>query len=234
MKKIFLSLICGSLIFGLATGCGKSSDDSQKYNINIDADENISVETYVDYEKDNLIVCLTNNNDYNIGSINVYGAYYDANGNKIGNGSTSFLDFISGGNYVFTIDLPYDENYNSYVPEKIDLSIKIDREYQDIVGGGTLYNDKVETSYTKIGDEIQVNVTNNSKVKLHTVEIEVLFIKNGKPIYEDGFTKSLEVGEMESENISIPEDWEASEKLDEDVLIEFDSIEIVVNRASAD
>lgn len=233
-KKLLLSLLCGGLVLGLATGCGKTSDDSKKYNINVDVDENIEVKTYVDYDKDYLIVYMINNNDYNIGSMDVEAKFYDADGNNVGDDSNTLLDFVSGGKYVFTIDLPNDDDYNNYVPEKIDLSIKVDEEYQDVVGGGTLYNDKVTTSYTKSGDEIEVTIKNNSGVELYTIDVAVLFMKNGKPVYVDDISSYLEAGESETESIDIPEDWEASENSDEDVLIDFDTIEFVVNRASAE
>jgi len=56
-KKLLLSLLCGGLVLGLATGCGTSStDDSKKYDINVNASENINVKTYVDHDKDYLIV----------------------------------------------------------------------------------------------------------------------------------------------------------------------------------
>ena len=181
-----------------------------------------------------MIVYLTNNNDYNIGSLDVDAKFYDENGNNVGDDSNTFLDFVSDGNYVYTVDLPHDSDYNNYVPDKIDLSIKVDKEYQDVVGGGTLYNDKVATSYTKSGDEIEVTIKNNSGVELNTVDIAVMFIKNGKPIYVDDISGYLEVGESETVSIDIPEDWEASENADKDVLIDFDSVEFVVNRASAE
>lgn len=232
-KKLLLVILCGGLILGLTTGCGSNSNDSQKYKINVNADENIDVKTYVDHDKDYLIVYLTNNNNYNIGSLEVDAKFYDANGNSLGDDSNTLLDFVSNGNYVYTVDLPHDD-YNNYVPEKIDLSIKVDKEYQDVVGGGTLYNDKVATSYTKSGDEINVTIKNNSGVELYTVEVAVLFMKNDKPIYVDSLSDSLDVGESEIESIDIPKDWEVSESSDEDVLINFDSIEFVVNRASAE
>ena len=156
-KKIGLSLLVLLGVVGL-TGCGTTSDDSKKYDINVNASENIEVKTYVDHDKDYLIVYLTNNNDYNIGSLDVDAKFYDVNGNNIGDDSNTFLDFVSGGNYVYTVDLPHDDDYNNYVPEKIDLSIQVDQEYQDYVDGGTLYNDKVVTSYTKSGDEINVTI----------------------------------------------------------------------------
>lgn len=232
-KKLCLSLITLLGVVSL-TGCGNNVDDTKKYNINVNADENIAVETYVDHDKDYLIVYMTNNNDYNIGSIDMDATFYDNNGNNVGDDSNTLLDFVSGGKYVFTVDLPHDDDYNNYVPEKIDLSIKVDEEYQDYVGGGTLYNDKISTSYTKSGDEIEVSIKNNSGVELYTVEVAVLFMKNGKPIYADSLSGSLDIGESETESIDIPEDWEASENSDEDVLIDFDSVEFVVNRASAE
>lgn len=234
MKKLFLGLLCSVVILGLATGCGISSDDSKKYNININADEKIDVKTYVDYDKNYLIVYLTNNNDYNIGSLDAEAKYYDKNGNSISVESNVILGFVSGGNYVFTMDLPHDDEYNNYIPDKIDLSIKVDKEYQEIVDADALYNDKVTTKYTKSSDNVQVNIKNNSSVKLYTVEVAVLFMKNGKPIYVDNLIDSLDVGESKTESIEIPTNWEASKNLDKDILIEFDSIELVVNRASAE
>jgi len=229
-KKLLLSLLCGSIFLGLATGCGVASDDdSKKYNINIDADEKIEVKTYVDYEKDYLIVYLKNNNSYNIGSFDVSAIFYDGDGNKIGEDSSSNLDFMNNSNYVVLMYLPED---NNYVPEKIDLSVKVDREYQDIVGNEKLYNNKILTSYKTVGDEIEVKLVNDSNVDLSTVEVVVLFMKNGKAIYADNLYTNLDNGETETETIDIPEDWEASENSDEDVLIDFDSIEIVVNRAN--
>lgn len=233
MKKVFsfLSLLFVGVI--CLTGCVfDGGDDSSKYSINVDADENIEVKTYVDYDKDYLIVYLTNNNDFNIGSIEVEAIYYDKDGNKINDDSNSGLGFIKGGKFVATLDLPHDDDYNNYVPDKIDLSVKVDQEYQDIVGGGTLYNNKVQVSHKKVGDEIEITLENTSGIELSTVEVAVLFMKNGKPIYVDSLNGHFEIGEIASETIDIPEDWEASENLDEDVLIDYDDIEIVVNRAT--
>lgn len=223
---VFVSVLC-------LTGC-KGGDDSSKYNINIDADKNIEVKTYVDYEKEDLIVYLTNNNSYNIASFDIEAIFYDEEGNQIGHDYDIGLGFISGGNYIAFIDLPEDEDYNGYVPNKIDLSVKVDQDYQSMFEEETLYNDKIITSYKEIDDEIEVNITNNSEVELFTVEVAILFIKNDRPIYADWISKELSARESTSEMINIPEDWEKSEKLDRDVLIDYDSIEIVVNSAIAD
>ena len=126
-KKIGLSLLVLLGVVGL-TGCGTTSDDSKKYDINVNASENIEVKTYVDHDKDYLIVYLTNNNDYNIGSLDVDAKFYDVNGNNIGDDSNTFLDFVSGGNYVYTVDLPHDDDYNNYdvPPWAIKLILRTD------------------------------------------------------------------------------------------------------------
>lgn len=232
VKKIFLNLLCFGLVLGFITGCDKSSDDSKKYDINISADKNIEVKTYIDYDKDYLIVYLTNNNDYNIGSFDINANFYDENGNRVGEDSSTFLDFMSGGNYAFTLDLPEDEEYNKYIPKKTDITVKIDQEYQEVVGSDKLYNDKISTNYNKLDDEVKINLKNNSGVELSTVEIAVLFMKNGKPVYAEGLGGFMDIDESITESIDIPENWEASEKADKDILIDFDSIEIVINRAS--
>lgn len=228
LSVLFISVIC---LVGCSFGGG---DASSKYNININADENIEVKTYVDQNKDYLIVYLTNNNEYNIGSYDVKVIYYDNNGNKIDEDDTTQLDFMNGKDSVVTLALPRDEEYNGYVPDKVELSVKIDQEYQEIVGGGTLYNDKVEVSHKKVGDEIEVTLKNTSGVDLTTVEAVVLFMKDGKPISAEELSGSFKNGESDTGSISIPEDWEASFNSDEDVLINYDDIKIVINRATAE
>lgn len=221
---VLIGILC---IIGVRVGTNYSN-----YDINISADENIDVKTYIDYEKDYLIVYLTNNNTYNIGSFEVEAIYYDESGNRISDDSTTSLYFISGGDYVFTLDLPHDSEYNNYIPNKIDLSVKVDKEFQQVAGSDILYNDKVATSYKDVGNKIEVSLTNNSGKNLNTVEVAVLFMKNNKPIYVEEINGKLDIGDSYSENIEIPIDWDKSEN--EDVLIEYDSIKVVVNRATHD
>lgn len=243
-KFIFLSLFILGILY--LTACSGLDEEAQKhdnnvsdnenindnYSINVNADENIEVQTYVDFEKDYLIVYLTNNNSYNIASFDVEAVYYDKNNKKIDEDFTINHDFASGKIYVTKLDLPDIDGYG-YIPERIELSVKVDQEFQEIVGSENLYNDKVITSYKKVDDDIEIAVSNNSGINLTDVEIVVLFLKNEKPIYAEEISVSLDIEESAIEIISIPEDWEASENLDENILIEYDEIKLVVNRATS-
>lgn len=240
MKKYILSLLILISVMCL-TGCNSSTnakddttnekkENTSNYNININADKNIEIKTYVDYEKEYLIVYMKNNNSYNIGYFETKAIYYDKNGNQVGEDDTTSFEFKSGSDYVVALDLPYDSDYNYFVPDRIDLTLDIDEEYQSIMDDSTLYNNKITTSYKKVGNEIEITITNDSGKELNNVELAVLFMKNNKPIAIDELSGTFDIGETYTESIEIPIDEEKSEN--EDVLIKYDSIKIVVNRAS--
>lgn len=231
MKKFlkYLLVLVGVVCL---TGCGVGSNNSVKYDVEVDADENIEVKTYIANSNEGLIVVLTNEFDYDIGSFDLEVVYYDESGNKIDEDSTMALDFKSGYEYVTMFDLPHDEEYNYYVPEKIEVSVKVDEEYQEIVELGTMYNDKLDISYVENEEDISVTIKNNSGVDLQTVEVAVMFMKNNKPVMVDGLNGYLDVGESTTEEIDIPIDWEKSDE--EDVFVDYDSIKFVVNRAVAE
>lgn len=231
MKKFTKYLLVLVGIVFLA-GCEVNSTDSVKSDLNIDTDENISVKTYIANSNEGLIVVLNNEFDYNIGSFDLEVVYYDESGNKIEEDSTTVLDFKSGNEYVTMFDLPKDAEYNYYVPEKINVTVKVDEEYQEMVELRTMYNDKIDISYIENEEDISVTIKNNSGVDLQTVEVAVMFMKNNKPVMLDSLNGCLDIGESTTEEIDIPIDWEKSEE--EDVFIDYDSIKFVVNRAVAE
>ena len=241
-NKILKCLICGVMILGLSTGCGNANTDvgsgstgkneSSKYDVNITSEDNIGVKSYIANSNEGLIVVLTNDNDYDIGSFDLEVAYYDKEGNKIEEDENMALDFKKGSEHVMMFDLPKDEDYNYYVPAKIELSAVVDKENQDMVELGTMYNDKLDISYKTNEEDISVTVKNNSGVELQTVEIAVVFMKNNKPVMVDGIGGSLDIGESTTEEVDIPIDWEKSDE--EDVFVDYDSIKFVVNRAVAE
>lgn len=231
MKKILSFLTTITIGVLCLTGCSFGKDDSSKYNINIESNDNVKVNAYVSFDKSEIILYLTNNNDYNIGNLEVESKYTNNNGNSIGDDGTSLLDFKKGTDYVTTIDLPYDDNYENYVPDKIDIKIYIDQEYQEIVDDIDMYDDKISSSYQVENGNVKVTLTNNSKVTLAEIEAAVLFMKDGKPIAVD-IIRGFDVSKTYSESIEIPTDWEKSD--DEDVPIKYDSIKVVINRAIKD
>lgn len=227
MKRVFSYLL---ILIGVVclTGCG-TTNDSKKYNIDVKSDENINVSTYVSYDESYLIINLTNNNSYDIGSFDVVATYYDIEGNKVDEEDIMELDFKSGSDFVTVLDLPQDDDYNYYVPEKIELEVKVDKEYQEMVELEPMYNDKIKTSYEVEGENILLTVENQSDIDLDDVVVAVLFMKDKKAIAAEALGGPLDKGESITEEVEIPIDWEKSE--DEDVLIDYDDIKIVVNNA---
>ena len=251
MKKIISVVLCVLLMCGCMVGCGAASDDDvasnvskteskdsvdtalngkSKYNIDVTANDNIDVKTSLSYDGYELIVCLKNNNSYDIGSIDIIATYYDKNGNKLGEDDSMALNFKSGSEFATSLFLPYNNDYECIIPDKIELTIAVDEEYQEQALLPHMYDDKIEVSHNKEDEKILVTVTNNSGVNIDTFECAILFIKNDEAIAIDSFYGSLEVNKSDSLEVDIPIDWEKSEY--EDVLIEYDSIKIVINEAS--
>jgi len=181
--------------------------------------------------KESFIIYVQNENDYDIGSFDVLITYYDEQGNEIDDDFDNPKDLKSGYDYVTALDLPKDDDYNSYIPAKTVVEVVVDKEYQEIVDLEPMYNDKIEMNYKKNGEEIDITLTNKADVDVQ-VEVAVLFMKNNKPIAITGLDGSFGAGETDTTSVEIPIDWEKSD--DEDVLISYDSIKLVVNRAIAD
>ena len=256
MKKNISIILCVLLMCGCVVGCGTTSNGTtpndatsnhinetgsndsisatsnknNKYKIDVSASENIDVSTNISCDGEELIVCLKNNNTYDIGSFDIIAAYYDKDGNELGEDDTMALNFKSGSEFATSLDLPHNDDYEYIIPYQIGLIVAVDEEYQNQAKIPQMYNDKVKMSYKENGEEISITATNNGDADIDTLECAILFIKDNKVIAIDNFDGSLEAGESDTIEIEIPIDWEKSD--DEDVLIEYDSVEIVVNRAT--
>ena len=230
-KKLFLGLF---LFLGVIciTGCSfGGGDDSSKYDININSDENIATKAYVSSDKSQLIVYMTNNYSYNIASIEVEVAYYDKDGNKIDEDDTTLMHVQKGIDVATALYLPEDSDSNGYVPERTEVKVYIDEEYQTVVDDIKMFNDKVSSDYKVDGNNVTVTLKNNAGVDLVEVDGIVLFMKKNKPVYvEEIGSFKIAKGATKSETIEVPIDWSKSE--DENVLIDFDSIKVLIGRAS--
>lgn len=222
---LFLGLIC---ITGCSFGVGA---DSSKYDISINSDENIAIKAYVSSDKSQLIVYMTNNYSYNIASIEVEVAYYDKNGNKIDEDDTTLMHIEKGIDVATYLDLPRDNDYNGYVPERTEVKVSIDKEYQTVVDDIKMFNSQVSTDYKVNGDKVTITLKNNSGVDLIEVNGTVLFMKKNKPVYADSIGNfRISKGATETETIDVPIDSSKSD--DNDVPIDYDSIKVLIERAS--
>ena len=220
-KKLFLGLF---LFLGIIciTGCSfGGGDDSSKYDINIDSDENIETKAYVSSDKSQLIVYMTNNYSYNVASIEVAVTYYDKDGNKVDEDDTTLMHIEKGIDVATYLDLPEDSENNGYVPERTEVKVSIDKEYQTVVDDINMFNSKVSADYKVNGDKVTITLKNNAGVDLIEVNGTVLFMKKNKPVYADSIGSfKISKGSSESETIDVPIDWSKSD--DEDVPIDYD------------
>lgn len=231
MKKLFLS-ICLLLGVFFITGCNFSGgDDASKYDISISSDKNIETKAYISSDKEQLIVYMTNNYSYNIGSIEVEVTYYDKNGNKIDEDSITLMHIQKGIDVATYFDLPRDKDYNIYVPERMDIKVFIDEEYQTAVDDIHMFNNQVSTDYKANGDQVTITLKNNAGVDLIEVSGTVLFMRKNKPVYAENIGNfRILKGATESGIIDVPIDWSKSDE--EDIPIDFDSIKVLITRAS--
>lgn len=228
-KKIILSIFI-FLVVGFITGCSFGGDDSSKYDININSDNNIETKTYVSSDKTQLIVYITNNYSYNIVGIDVAATYYDKDGNKIDEDVTVLHNIQKGADVATYLHLPDDEDFNGYVPARTEVKVSIDEKYQEMFDDIKMFNDKVSSDYKINGDQVTVTLKNNADVDLIEVNGIVLFMKKNKPVYLEKIGDfEIANGATKSETIDVPIDWSKSD--DKDVPIDFDSIKVLIGQA---
>lgn len=253
IKKVLAVLLAGVICFSFAA-CGNKSnknlngenpaqessetnvgtnDAAKDCKIDIAADDGLEVQTYFGFDDSSLIVYVMNNNDYNVGSINLTANYYDENNNQVSDDSTN-LFCPAGEKTVFSLDMPCDENGNYYIPKGIKLSACIDKEMQETIENEILYNDKVKVSYTKTDEKLSVTFENTSDVTLSDIDIAVVFQKDKKPVYADFVTGQLKPGESSSQDVNIPKDLTAEKNTDKEALVDFDDVLLIVDRATTD
>ena len=134
---------------------------------------------------------------------------------------------------VTTMELPEDENEESYLPSKIELSVKNETLPGNNITAVENYSDKVETSYViNENKTINVNLKNNSGIVLDDVNAVVLFIKNNKIVKMENVLSYLEVNEIYEEVVEAPTYYNEDKNTAD--IIDYDSIKIVVNSATHD
>lgn len=210
----------------LVTGCGKKDETNTTDKMKINTSENIEAKTYNSFDNNELIIYVKNNNSYTIGSANVEIRYYNKDNQLVDDDSTVIQNFKSGGTYVATLGYPYDEDLNTYIPEKVEVNIKIDEEYQKEMEEKPNYIDQITTSYVKDENELIVTINNNSGRTLAEVIGLAVYKKNGVPIATSSLL-GVDVESTQEDTVMIPTEW--NQETNEDVPIEYDEVEIIIN-----
>lgn len=219
MKKDLYKIL-GLAIFSimLLTGCtlGSSKDKSDN-NINIEHDEEIAVSSYVSSDNSQIILYVTNNFSYNIGALDIKAVYYDEKDQKITQTERMCVYLESGKECVTTLQLPQAEDDSYYISDKTDITITVDKEFQEGMESTQIYTDQIETKYSIREDEIQVTLNNRSDVRLDYVDYSIIYLKDDKPVYVDEiYGVTLLANQSVLDSSDLPS-------------IEYDSVEIFVN-----
>lgn len=236
MKKIILSLMCGILMLGVATGCGSNAtgrDDSKANNITVNAPEELEVKTYISNGERQLIVSVTNKNSETIGSGYMDISYYDENNNKVsiwGSTNQRFNMLEKGNEVVFGFDLPGEDTSKFYVPAKTEVKITIDEEYKESFAKQiSEYKENFSYSYSVEDSTITLKITNNSsKSEFIPRSVSVVFYKNNKPVYVEDVMLSgtLNAGQSKTATTIVPNDYKKKQETGKTVLLDYDSIKL--------
>ncbi len=219
MKKNFkflIGLLVGCMLF---TGCGKSTDGVDK-RINLKAPDGVKVETYYSEDKSSLIVKLSNETSSDINVLDVV-ATYPGNGDILDE-DEKIVKNIDANSYTYvSLLLPIDEDFNSYIPNKIDLNILTESESIDDAGDTSMYKDFVKLDYKVENDEVNINLTNDTGKILGSIEGVVIYFKDGKPIAADDLY-ALDV----DDNVDLTRDILSYDDTDEVTYIDYDNVEV--------
>lgn len=200
-KKIFNFLLCGFLIL-LLTGCGNASNTdrtNQSTGSSIESfdaskvEKNISI-SGADRAADNSLVAIVKNGNDKDVSIEVEAVFYDAEGNTLGSDS-EYLSIYSNQEMACNFyNTPTD--YSDY-----EINIKAEENYYEN------YSNQIEVTNNNTGEQIVVQVTNNSSKQIDSVDIAVVFYNKGKIVgYSDSYEYDLRSKETATANIYYPYD----------------------------
>ncbi len=198
-KKIFIFALCGFLIL-LLTGCGKSTANSNQSGgnsaNNFDAtkvEKNISISEETIISNNSLVAIIKNGNDESI-NIEVEAVFYDADGNPLGSNSAYLSIYNKQQMACNFYDIP--SGYSDY-----EISIKATKPIY------TNYSNKIDVTSNDTGEQIVVQVTNNSSDTIDNIDIATVFYKNGKIVgYENGYDSDLKSDATSTSNIYYPYD----------------------------
>lgn len=236
MKKVILSLICGVLILGIATGCGNTAtgkDDSKANNITVNAPKGLEVKTYISNGERQVIVSVTNKSGEIVGSGYMDISYYDESNNKIsiwGSTNQRFNMLENGNEVVFGFDLPGEDTSKFYVPAKTEVKITIDEEYKESFAKQiSEYKENFSYSHSVCDGTITLNVTNNSsKSEFIPRSVSVVFYKNNKPVFvrDVMLSGTLNAGQSKTTTTTVPNDYNKKQETGETILLDYDSIKL--------
>lgn len=179
-NKIILFLFIFLISCIVLTGCNNSdkeelSNNDKVKNVFEEKSEqeiinNVELNSYI-LKDESLLVTLKNNNDFDIKTLWIEPIFYDKDNKVTGTSKTGFK-VIKSGKEVSINDFDIPENYETY---KIKLYLGYENNYIS-------YTDKIEIESNNTGEKVVVTSFNKSGKDLSSLDIGVVYYKNGIPV----------------------------------------------------
>lgn len=187
MKKLYLLLLVAILTFSITTGCSNNGENNEGTNTStgtndqaentnpqnpsVDLAQNVSSSGTMTQEG-KLVVLVKNNNNVAV-DLDIEVEFYDADGLIAGSDSDSLM--AVGANAEVAVEM-----YST--PESFD-NYKI---YVDVTATEQIsYFDKVELVHNNNGEEIVVQVKNNSQDEIDYIEVGIVYYQGDKVVGYD-------------------------------------------------
>ena len=223
--KIMLAVLCMGLLVGCSNDSkesstgkkpnGTGSNDNEEKEDSKDADLGENVKVSGEVGKDGRLVVIAKNNNKVAVEMEIEVEFYDANGKIVG----------SDTEYYFAVDPNREVAGQMYdTPEKFD-NYKIYVDAKKAEESYTTYFDQIEVVHNNNGEEIIVQVKNNSKDVIDEMDVSVVYYQGDKAVGID-YDMESEIKSGRSANFTFyyPEDQNYNE-------VKFDSYKVFVNEA---
>ena len=185
MKKNFrflMILLIGCLLF---TGCGEKKSEGIDDKISLKAPENVKVETFYSIDNSEIILKLTNEGSKDISDLDILATYPVDDDDLISEDEVFLKNFKANSTTYASVMLPINEDFDSYIPDKINLEIMTESENLEGIVDTSQMVDLVKADYTVNDNVIDFNITNATGKILGSVTSIIVYYKDGKPIATD-------------------------------------------------
>ena len=227
MKKLYLLLLVAILTFSITTGCSNNGENNEGTNTStgtndqaentnpqnpsVDLAQNVSSSGTMTQEG-KLVVLVKNNNNVAV-DLDIEVEFYDADGLIAGSDSDSLM--AVGANAEVAVEM-----YST--PESFD-NYKI---YVDVATTEQIsYFDKVELVHNNNGEEIVVQVKNNSQDEIDYIEVGIVYYQGDKVVGYD-YDNEIDIKPERSANFNLyyPHDDDYDD-------VNFDTYKVFINEA---